>query len=60
MRKQRFTARPECHVGVEELLALAQREVDPRDPSALMALAAPLPSTVSMSRYSDSVATSLA
>ncbi len=42
MRKQRFSARPECNVGVEELLALAQREVDPRDPSGLMALAAPL------------------
>jgi len=42
MRKQLFNRRPAREVGVEELLALAQREVDPREPASLLALAEPL------------------
>lgn len=42
MRKQLFAARPTRRVGVEEVLELAMRQVDPRDPAALLELAEPL------------------
>jgi len=42
MRKLLLTCRPAHRIGVEELLDLAEREVDPREPAGLLALAEPL------------------
>jgi hypothetical protein len=42
MKKQLFTRRPAGRLGVEALLERAEREVDPRDPASLLALAEPL------------------